>query len=213
MPYRITSRCGTCHQGDTFVIGNWPEHLGVFICPKCRALANVPVSDGKCPGCGEAPALEQLYDYSFAVPYLGGKFPGQLEPGPTCPKCRQGLLSFENSAHLNMRMVIAEPEKARGTWGRQYMEKQIFINSTYPVLKEFQLEGAKLFAYFNLDAPKMPFVTSRMSFPIILDIRTHIMAAGLEKNPAAFGSSLSSEEITARFLGRAKQPPATPTPS
>jgi len=216
MPYQIQSQCAACKKSDSFLIGNWPEHLGVYVCQKCQALVNIPVSDGKCPSCGHAPQLSELYDYSFAVPYLGGSFPGQLEPGPICPKCHQKPLTFMNTAHLNMGMVVWDPQKARNTWGRQYLEKAIFINSTVPVIKEFQLDAAKLFTYFNLDAPTPPFITSRMSFPMILDIRTHVFTAVLDRNPSALGSSLSPEELTAKFIGRAKaqqrQPVAQPKP-
>src|SRR5262245_22137734 len=117
MPYRIQSQCAACSQGDAFLIGNWPEHLGVHVCQKCRAVVNIPVADGKCPGCGDIPAPQSLYDYCFSIPYLGGQFPGKLERGPPCPKCEQGPLTFTNNTHLNMGMVIADPQKARRAWG------------------------------------------------------------------------------------------------
>ena len=79
MPYQVQSHCGACRRGDSFVIGNWPSCLGVVACAGCRALVNVPVADGKCPGCGRVPAAEEFYDYSLAIPYLGGKFPAELE--------------------------------------------------------------------------------------------------------------------------------------
>src|SRR5262245_9653120 len=52
MPYHIDSSCVACGQGDRFMIGNWPAHLGVYVCSVCKALTNISVETRKCPGCG-----------------------------------------------------------------------------------------------------------------------------------------------------------------
>ena len=207
MPYQIESRCRACSSGDTFLIGNWPEHLGAYVCSTCQSLVNVPVETGQCPGCGHQPALTEFYDYSGAIPYLGGQMPHEPEPGPECPKCRRAPLSFENNAHLNMGMVVYNAEKARGTWGRDFMEKAIFMNSTIPVVEEFQLSPVKVFEYFHLDIPTGPLVTRRISFPIVLDIRTHL-ATVMMLEPEKFGSKQSKDEVFARMFG-----PKAPTPA
>src|SRR6516225_2407481 len=77
----LVDKCPVSLSRDTFLIGNWPEHLGVHVCAVCHALANIPVETGHWSGCGQQPDLQDFYDYSFAVPYLGGQMPGQPEPG------------------------------------------------------------------------------------------------------------------------------------
>jgi hypothetical protein len=86
-----------------------------------------------------------------------------------------------------MGMVVHNAEKARTTWGRDYMEKAIFMNSTIPVIEEFQLNPVKVFEYFNLDIPTAPLITRRISFPILLDIRMHLGTA-MMCEPDRFGS-------------------------
>jgi len=205
MPYEIQSRCHACGQGDTFLIGNWPEHLGVHVCAECHALVNIPVETGQCPGCGQQPSLQDFYDYSFAVPYLGGQMPRQPEPGPACPKCQRAPLTFENNVHLNMGMIVSNAEKARATWGREYMEKAIFMNSALPIIEEFELSPAKIFEYFNLDTPTAPLITERISFPILLDIPTHLGTAMLV-DPEMFGGNLTQDEVQTRLWGGGRGP-------
>jgi hypothetical protein len=200
MPYQIESVCTACRQGDSFLIGNWPEHLGVYVCSACKALVNVPVETSRCPGCSQDVEPPDCYDYSFAIPYLGGQFVRELEAGPTCPKCGCAHLAFENTAHLNMGMVVGNREKAQATWGRDYVEKAIFMNSTIPVIEEFQLDPRHVFAYFNLELPSKPLITKRLSFPIILDIRTHLGTA-MMMNPDEFGCKKSREEVMASLFG------------
>src|SRR5262249_13767007 len=91
MPYEIESSCAACRQGDRFMIGNWPEHLGVYVCSVCKALTNISVETPKCPGCGQLVEPQDCYDYSFAIPYLGGQFLREPEPGPNCPNADRGL--------------------------------------------------------------------------------------------------------------------------
>lgn len=200
MPYEIESSCLACGQGDRFMIGNWPEHLGADVCPTCKALVNIPVETMRCPGCDRSVAPQDCYDYSFAVPYLGRQFISDPEPGPTCPRCGQGPLAFENRAHLNMGMVVRNSEKARATWGRDYIEKAIFMNSAIPVVEEFRLDPRRVFAYFNLDLPTRPLMTRRVSFPIMLDIRTHLITV-LMVNPENLGCTMSPEEVMKHMHG------------
>lgn len=174
MPYSIQSQCHACNQGDTFVIGNWTEHYGVYICHTCQQVVNILIADGVCSGCKTQPNLTDYYDYSFAIPYLGGKSPMPLETGPDCPKCRAGKIAFHNQAHLNLGVVVHNQAGAQSTWGLDTMEKAIFMNSTIPVIQEFQLDAAKVFAYFHLHIPTAPLMTRRVSFPIAMDIRAHL---------------------------------------
>jgi hypothetical protein len=39
------------------VIGNWAEHLGVYVCPGCNALVNIPVETSTCPGVAKGSGL------------------------------------------------------------------------------------------------------------------------------------------------------------
>lgn len=174
MPYSIQSECQTCSHSDTFIIGNWTEHYGVYICRTCRQLVNISVADGVCKGCGSHPNLTDYYDYSHAIPYLGGQNPMPLESGPNCPRCEMGSLTFHNQAHLNLGMVVHNTIGAQSTWGIDTMEKSIFMNSAIPVIQEFQLDPVKVFTYFHLHIPNAPLMTRRVSFPIAIDIRTHL---------------------------------------
>jgi hypothetical protein len=200
MPYQIDSSCVACGQGDRFMIGNWPEHLGVYVCSVCKALTNISVESRKCPGCGQLVEPQDCYDYSLTIPYLGGTFPCELEPGPNCPRCGRGPLAFENNAHLNMGMVVWNKEKAQATWGKDYVEKALFMNSTIPVIDEFQLDPRRVFAYFTLDLPSRPLITRRPSYPIFLDIRTHLGTV-LMTSPEELGCKMSTEEVIRLMYG------------
>lgn len=175
MPYQIQSQCAACQQGDEFIIGDWTRYFGVYLCKTCQKLVNIATSDGKCTGCGYKPDFQAYYDYAFAIPYLGGQTLRQLDTGPDCPRCGKAKLAFTNTMHLNMGMVAFNEEGAKATWGIDYMEKAIFMNSCIPVIQEFDLDPVKVFAYFHLHIPAAPLVTKRLSYPIILDIRTHLM--------------------------------------
>ena len=174
MPYQVQSHCAACVAGETFVIGHWTRHLGVHVCPRAQSIVNVPVDTGQCPGCGEPVAAADLYDYSYAIPYFSGQTPRPLEPGPACPKCKGAPLGFETKVHINLGVVAFDVTRARGTWGRDYLEKSIFMNSSIPVIEEFQLDPVKVFEYINLHLPTGPIATRRMSYPIVLDIRAHL---------------------------------------
>jgi hypothetical protein len=181
MPYRVQSVCASCGKGDDFVIGDWTRHLGLHVCPRAQSIVNVPVETGQCPGCGEPVPAGDLYDYSFAIPYLGGQTPRTLESGPACPKCAGAPLTFNTHAHINLGTVVHGVERARATWGQDYLEKSIFMNSSIPVMEEFKLDPVQVFDYFNLHLPTGPIATKRFSFPIILDIRTHLWTLRLRE--------------------------------
>src|SRR5262249_26311257 len=100
MPYTVQSRCQACSDRHEFEIGLWPEHLGVFICQRCKAVTNVPRATGRCT-CGYQPQVAEFYDYAYAIPYFSGQSLGELEPGPDCPKCGQAKLTFETTTHFN----------------------------------------------------------------------------------------------------------------
>ena len=72
-------------------------------------------------------------------------------------------------------MVVHKKEEAQLTWGHDYMEKAIFMNSCVPVMQEFGFDPIKTFAYFHLHVPTKPLMTRGISFPMVMDIRTHIM--------------------------------------
>lgn len=176
MPYEVKSHCEACQEGDEFVIGLWPKHLGVFMCGACRKVVNVPLDGETCPGCGYPPAVEEFYDYSGAIPYLGGTSLGPLEPGPECPKCGQGRLSFETTSHINVG-PLGTPEDGKTPWvGRDYLEKAIFVYSLLPVCSEFELPPDAVLKHYNLDVPKTLIAARRVSFPIMLDVRSHLLA-------------------------------------
>ena len=103
MPYRVQSTCPTCSQQGEFIIGNWPEHLGVYLCKACQVPVNVWVEGGQCRGCGARPGSQELYDHAHAITYLGGQYPGEPKPGPRCPKCDEGTLRFEIPAEMIKR--------------------------------------------------------------------------------------------------------------
>ncbi|MDX1992039.1 MAG: hypothetical protein SF029_06605 [bacterium] len=187
VPYNVESHCSACGEGDTFIIGNWPEHLGVYVCPTCQKVVNVPLDTCRCPGCGQQVQPEDCYDYGQSMPYLGGKSLHPLEPGPECPRCGGTTLTFLPTAHLNMLMVVMNAEKARAYWQLDYMEKALFMNSSIPVIHEFNIPITSVFAYFNLNLPRHALITRRISYPIMLDIRTHLMIK-LMTDPGAFGN-------------------------
>lgn len=185
MPYQVESHCPHCASGDTFIIGQWTTHRGVFVCPECRALVNVPLASGACPGCGHKPALADYYDYAYAIPYLGGKLPFPAEPGPPCPRCGEAALTFETTMHINMRGTVLGVDQDTLPWLElDTLEKAIFILAMMSVTKEYPLDPRKLLRYFRLDLPLDPMLIMqrRFSYPIFLDIRTHF-AVQLQINP------------------------------
>jgi hypothetical protein len=102
-----------------------------------------------------------------------------------------------------MGMVVWHAEKARATWGMDYMEKSIFIYSTIPVIDELELDAVKVFDYFNLDMPKGPDLAKGPSYPIVLDIRTHLITH-LMCGANDLGCRLGREQLMSHFfpLGR-----------
>src|SRR5271155_3440876 len=107
MPYTVQSRCDQCGHSDSFMIGNWKEHLGVYICrDPCKSIVNIPLDTGRCPGCGRPVSPNECYDYSHSIPYGNGQFMVEPEHGPKCPQCSSGTLSFLPTIHHNVRMTI-----------------------------------------------------------------------------------------------------------
>jgi hypothetical protein len=101
MPYFVESYCELCEQGDSFTIGYWAESRGVFVCKTCKLITDIPLETGSC-GCGYVPRNEEYYDYSLAIPYpYDEQQPDKLEPGPVCPKCEKGLLTFPRVSHFS----------------------------------------------------------------------------------------------------------------
>jgi hypothetical protein len=176
MPYEVKSRCETCQEGNDLVIGLWPEHLGVLICGACRKLVNIPLEGGACPGCGRQPATDEFYDYAGSIPYLGGASLGPLEPGPECPRCRRGRLSFETTGHINVGH-LGQREDGRTPWiGKEYLEKAIFVYALMAVCSELELRPDEILRHYRLDIPKSLLRGRRVSLPILMDIRSHLVA-------------------------------------
>jgi len=176
MPYEVTSRCEVCREGDPFVIGLWPRHAGVFACGACRRPVNVPLEEEACPGCGDPPAIAEFYDHAASIPYLGGASIGPLEPVPVCPKCGGGRLSFETTGHFNVGTLGSSPDGRRPWIGRDTLEKAIFAYAMMPVCMEFDLRPDEILRRYHLDVPAALMAGRRVSLPILLDIRTHLLA-------------------------------------
>jgi hypothetical protein len=69
MPYTVQSHCDRCGSSDSFMIGNWKEHLGVVICrDSCQSIINVPLDTGRCPGCGRNVSSDECY--TIVIPFL-----------------------------------------------------------------------------------------------------------------------------------------------
>jgi len=176
MPYDIRSNCSACNHGDEFVIGLWPDHLGLYVCRNCRELVNVPLTTGSCK-CGHQPAIEEYYDYAGAIPYFGGQSIGQIEPGPDCPKCGGARLTFEATSHFNVGRLGTTDDNQRPWIGKDYLEKAIFVYALMAVCAEFELDPEEILQHYNLDVPASLIAHRRLSLPILLDIRNHLKAA------------------------------------
>ncbi|MBW3600306.1 MAG: hypothetical protein KY475_23940 [Planctomycetes bacterium] len=175
MPYDVTSHCPACSQGDEFVIGLWPKHLGVHVCGGCRAVVNVPLETGACR-CGARPAAAEFYDYAYSIPYFSGQS-AELEPGRDCPKCRGAKLTFQTTTHFNVGRLGATEDGQRPWIGKDYLEKAIFAFALIAVCSELDLDPKEMLGYYNLDVPASLIASRRLSLPIFLDIRNHVTAA------------------------------------
>jgi hypothetical protein len=98
-----------------------------------------------------------------------------------------------------------EQRESPGDVGKDYVEKAIFMNSTIPVIEEFRLDPRRVFVYFNLDLPSRPLITKRLSYPIILDIRTHL-GITLMTSPEELGCELSTDEVMGLMFGARGEP-------
>jgi hypothetical protein len=185
MPYTVRSQCDRCRKGDDFFIGMWRAHMGVYICrDACKRITNVPLETGKCPGCGRAVRNSDLFDYADFIPYFNGQSLAPVEPGPVCPKCGRGQLSFQPTIHHSMLYVFAP---APGDWrGEYYLEKEIFGHALMAAAFELDITLGEAFGYFGLDVtdPKENRILPRMfrwwrakkglSTPIFMDIGIHL---------------------------------------
>lgn len=176
MPYEVSSQCSACSQGDDFVIGNWPEHLGVFLCGTCRAIVNVPLDSGQC-GCGHEPAVAEYYDYARAIPYMRNDPSEELERGPQCPKCNDGFLVFDTKSHFNVGVLGRSADGKKPWLGRDYLEKAIFTFATIAACAEFDLEPEEILDHFSVDFPESLMYQRRLSVPIALDVRSSLIAS------------------------------------
>jgi len=184
MPYTVQSRCDRCGYSGSFMIGNWKEHLGVYICrDPCKSIVNVPLDTACCPGCGRTVSPDECYDYSHSIPYGNGQFFVEPEPGPSCPQCGSGTLNFLPTIHHNVWMTIVARRADAHRWvGKDYLEKEIFGAALLLDCFNRHKDSNEAFAYFGLDAtPRMMERAARLaktkrglSTPIFLDIKIHL---------------------------------------
>jgi hypothetical protein len=177
MPYKVESKCDGCGSQHRFVIGLWPEHLGVYMCRACAMPVNIPLETGQCPGCGVQPSVAEFYDYARSIPFYHGESLGRLEPGPTCPNCAEGTLSFTIHCHFNVGRLGAYEGPLPPWAGRDYLEKAIFAYALISICADFDLDMAEVFAYYNMDVPWSLLAQRKISLPIRMDIHNHLLAA------------------------------------
>ena len=176
MPYEVESDCPACHQHDRFTIGHWPVHLGLFLCPDCRRIVNIPLDSGQCV-CSRRPQTPDFYDYTLSIPHYHGELDGPLQPGPICPRCAQAPLSFQIAAHVNYGR-LGQSDRTPPPWrGRDYLEKAIFCYALVAAAVELKLDLKELLAYYNIDPPASLLADRRISVPIYMDIEHHLVAA------------------------------------
>ena len=199
MPYEVRSNCSACNQGDDFVIGLWPTHLGLYVCDSCKALVNVPLESGTCK-CGRRPAVDNFYDYAYSIPYFRGQSIAAIEPGPNCPKCGQAQLIFETTSHFNVGRLGTTQDGNRPWIGKDYLEKAIFVYALMAVCSEFDLSPDELLEYYNLDVPASLIAQRRISLPILLDIRNHLKATVMAEN-ATFAISAKMQAAMEEEMG------------
>jgi hypothetical protein len=199
MPYEVRSQCDRCGKGDLFLIGMWRVYMGVYICrDRCKKIINIPVETGKCPGCGREVRNSDLFDYADFIPYLDGGSVAPLEPGPICPKCGRGQLSFDTIAHCSMFCDVPAPGfvtgdfdwnahystfsdvPAPGDWrGKHYLEKEIFAHAVMAAAFRLKITPEEAFAHFGLeitdpiiDRMTRSCLTNKgLSTPILMEIR------------------------------------------
>jgi hypothetical protein len=174
VPYTIESLCPACTAVDSFRIGLWPVDAGICLCPTCKRMVNVSLESGRCAVCQFEPSQHDFYDYARSIPYFGGASIGPIESGPTCLKCSAGDLTFTNTAHTNYGILGRTEDGARPWWGRDTLEKAIFVISLFAFAREHELDMGELLAYYNLDVPRPLMPGRRVSFPIYRDISAHI---------------------------------------
>jgi hypothetical protein len=77
-----------------------------------------------------------------------------------------------------------------------------------PVCSEFNLNIEELLTYYNLDVPRSLLAGRRVSFPIMLDIRTHLIAAALSGEATFAVTPAMQSAIDEKFgdLFKASQP-------
>ncbi|MCB0210976.1 MAG: tetratricopeptide repeat protein, partial [Anaerolineae bacterium] len=170
MPYMVNSYCTQCQQGDRFSIGHWNTYKGVFVCQTCRAIVNIPLETGQCPGCGYTPANSEFFDYSGAIAIKNITEPPS-QPMPTCPKCLQAQLNFGIAGHMNMGAAIDLNGLAKG---QDYLEKAIFAYNVLLICGELGLDPVEVFHYFNLDIPKTLMEERKAAAAILNDLRIHL---------------------------------------
>lgn len=185
MPYMVQSRCNHCDGQARFAIGHWPRDLGVYLCSTCKVPINVPLETGACPGCGVEPSIDDYYDHARVIPYMSVPLPADAPPGPVCPKCDEGALSFKIDSHYNVGR-LGLPINGKTPWVRRdYMEKSIFAYALLAVAGHFKLDVKELLNYYTIDLPnpKGPnaklLTERRLSMPILFDIRNHLLAQAM----------------------------------
>jgi hypothetical protein len=90
--------------------------------------------------------------------------------------------------------ILGQTEDGSRPWqGRDYPEKAFFLFALVAVCSEFELDLPQLMDYYNLDLPKTTLGSIRVSFPLFLDIRTHLKTvAMLGEAPFTVSSKLAA---------------------
>lgn len=174
MPYLVKSCCEQCHAGDEFTIGLWSQNLGLYICDHCDMIVNIPNETGRCPGCHYAPDATELFNYTELIPCMGER---QSYNGhrPVCPKCQSGWLRFQISRHLDIGSTLINPNNVANL---PSMEKGIFLQALVAVCMEQGFDLTEMLTYFGLQLPdRAMIIPSKLSKPIFVDIRSHLMLA------------------------------------
>src|SRR5205823_1239901 len=104
-------------------------------------------------------------------------------------------------AHFNVGRLGATADGSRPWDGDDYLEKAIFFYAMMAVCAEFELNIDQIMAYYNIDVPRSLLAKRRLSLPIMLDIRTHLMAMAASEEATFTVSEKMQNAIDEQFQG------------